>query len=113
MPFQELLGKVGKISSVEFAGKTESFDNLVSAVAGKRIKVLGWQIQATGNSPTVQWMEGTTQHTGLMNCGANHDCTAPVHAIGWFTLPTNTGLDMDLGGVSVNADGVVTYVLVE
>lgn len=99
-------GKVAPIASVAIS--TASDTTLVSAVAGKHVRVLGYVVTA-GGTQTVRW-QGTnaTAHSGVMDLGANTQQVVSCFPGYCFRTDDSAGLNIDVSA-AVNTMGFVTY----
>jgi hypothetical protein len=100
-----------KFAKVDLAASGD----LVTAVAGKRIRVLSYKLVAAG-SVTVKFQSGaSTDLTGAMSqiVGVPNACdhAPPVHGVptGYFETEVGEKLNLVLGG-SVQVSGHLTYV---
>lgn len=85
---------------------------IVPAVAGKRIKVVGYVLVA-GGSVSVTWKSNATPLSGPLSLAANGGVSAHAAPPG-FVLRTNRGegLVLNLSG-SVQVGGHITYYLAD
>jgi len=90
-------------------------DDIVSAVASKKIKVLGYLV-ACSAATDITFEDGDgTDISGTINLVANGNLTAvaPVNPLGWFETPTaNKSLAL-LKSAAVDCDGHLTYIEVD
>lgn len=88
-------------------------NTIVAAVAGKRIRVLGFGIVAAG-AVTVAFESSTTSAlTGVMSLAANGDLSLTAeNPLGLFETVAAELLNMTLGG-AVQVSGWLTYQLVD
>ena len=86
--------------------------DLVTAVSGKKIRVLGYVLSGNG-TVSANFESDTTDISGLLKLAAN---TTVSYAGGWdapaFETASGEKLALTLSG-SVDVDGHVTYVLVD
>jgi len=84
--------------------------NVVAAVSGKRIVVLGYVLTLDG-AATVQWQTSTgpTDLSGPMKVAAGSVIVAPVNGHGWFKTAAGDALRLAVTG-TVNVGGHVLYV---
>lgn len=87
-------------------------NDLVSGVPGKQIKVLSFILTSLVADHTLQFEDGATDYTGVMNVGIA-PVVAPFNEGGWFTVATGLGLDITTSGTTPLIDGVLTYILVD
>lgn len=92
-----------------------SGDNeIVAAVAGKKIRVLGFFLVAAG-AVTARFESGAggTALTGQMTLAAGDPFVATgYNPLGWFETAAAAALNLELSG-AVSVDGGLTYVLVD
>ena len=86
-------------------------NDLVAGVATKQIKVLSWVLTSLVADHTVQFEDGATDYTGVMNVGVAPNI-APFNEAGWFTVTVSLGLDFTTSGTTPLITGVLTYILV-
>ncbi len=91
-----------------------SGDNiLVSAVSGKKIRVVaGWMI--AGGDVDVYFVDGANNTmagdgSNGMDLTANSGFTLPFNPVGWFETASGQSLDLNLGG-AVRVAGAITYI---
>jgi hypothetical protein len=89
---------------------TSGDNTLVSAVTGKKIRVLSALLVAAG-TVNVRFESGAggTALTGQMNLVANTGFVLPYNPAGWFETGSNTLLNLELSG-AVSVDGSLTYI---
>ena len=89
---------------------------IVSAVPGKRIRVLGFVLSFSG-ATNAKWRDGTTDLTGLMYGATGGAIVAPVtpsvmaSGIGWMRTSQGNALQLNLS-LAVAVGGFVLYDLV-
>ena len=91
--------------------KAGSGDNtLVSAVTGKKIRVLSYALVAAG-AVTVRFESGAsgTALTGQMTLAANGGISCAFNPGGWFETAADALLNLELGG-AVSVDGHLSYI---
>lgn len=89
-----------------------SGDNtLVSAVTGKKIRVLACILVMTGTAVTIRFESGAsgTALTGQMTPLQGGGFVLPFNPLGWFETAAGSLLNLELGGAQ-SADGCLTYV---
>lgn len=90
---------------------------IVTAVAGKRIRVCGYVLSFSG-SVNAKWQSGSTDLTGLIYGGAGIVAQAPVGpqqpggVPGWFETTAGAALNLNLSGATA-VGGHVSYLIVE
>ena len=89
---------------------TSGDNTLVSAVIGKRIRVVSLFLVAAG-TVNVRFESGAsgTALTGQMNLIANTGFVLPFNPVGWFETAANTLLNLELSA-AISVDGCLTYV---
>jgi len=86
-------------------------NTIVSAVSGKKIRVLGFFLVAAG-AVNVRWESEGSVMSGVMNLGATDlFAGADFNPTGWFETPAGRLLGIDLSD-AVSVDGALVYVLV-
>ena len=90
-------------------------NEVVAAVTGKRIVVLGYQIaNGAGSAQAVTWKSGSTARTGAMSLPSSVGgaLTAPVcsHNRAWLATDPGSALNLTLSGATA-VGGVVVYKL--
>ena len=89
---------------------TSGDNTLVSAVAGKKIRVLALFMVASGDVlARFEDGAGGTALSGQMDLTANSGFTLPFNPVGWFETTANTLLNLELDG-AVSCDGSLVYV---
>lgn len=91
-----------------------SGDNqVVAAVAGKKILVLGFFLVAAG-AVTARFESGAggTALTGQMVLAANSQLSVPYNPAGWFETAAGAALNLELSAAT-SVDGALVYVEVE
>lgn len=89
-------------------------NTIVSAVTGKKIRVLAYTIIAAG-AVTAKWQSASTDLSGAMSLAANGGAApsisilAPGNMIGLFETAPGEALNLNLGG-AVNVAGHMTYI---
>jgi hypothetical protein len=89
-------------------------NTLVAAVAGKKIRVLGFFLVAAG-AVTARFESDAdgTALSGQMTLAAGDPFVASgYNPLGWFETVAGELLNLELGG-AVSVDGALTYVLVD
>lgn len=104
------------VSVPQFAAiaAASSGDNtLVAAVAGKKIRVLGFFMVAAGTvTARFESAAGGAALTGQMPLAANTTVGPGYNPLGWFETVAGQLLNLELSGATAVA-GAVTYVLVD
>lgn len=105
------------VSVPQFAAiaAASSGDNtLVAAVAGKKIRVLGFFMVAAVGTVTARFESaaGGAALTGQMPLAANTTVGPGYNPLGWFETVAGQLLNLELSGATAVA-GAVTYVLVD
>jgi hypothetical protein len=85
-------------------------NQIVAAVSGKKIVVLGYTIVAAG-AVTAQWKSGSTNISGAMSLAANGGAAVPTvdNEIGCMETAADAALNLNLGG-AVSVAGHLTYI---
>lgn len=100
-----------KFAAIDAA--TSGDNTIVSAVVGKKIRVLSAFLVSAGSVNTrFESGAGGTALTGQMNLVANSGFVLPFNPIGWFQTAANTLLNLELSD-AVSVDGALTYVEVD
>lgn len=94
-----------KFASISTA--SSGYTSLVSAVTGKKIRVLSYAIVATA-AVTAGFASASTAITGAMSLAANGGVSAQAPQ-GLFETASNTALRLNLGG-AVQVSGHLSYV---
>jgi len=91
------------------SGATSGDNTLVTAVTGKKIRVLSLFLVAAG-AVTVRFESGAggTALTGVMSVAANGALVLPHSDAGWFETAAAALLNMELGG-AVQVSGALVY----
>ncbi len=88
---------------------SSSGDNsVVSAVVGKKIRVLRWSVSGSG-TVNIKWRNGTTDVTGLYYLVANATVGGAYCPVGHFETSSNAALQINLSGATA-VGGVLTYI---
>jgi hypothetical protein len=91
---------------------SSSGDNaIVSAVAGKRIRVLSYFVIANA-AVNAKWRSASTDVTGLLYLAANGGIAASAEGMGCFQTAVGEALNLNLSG-AVAVGGHLTYVLID
>lgn len=103
-------------SEVKFAivdAATSGDNTLVSAVTGRKIRVLSLYLVASG-AVTARFESGAggTALSGQMQIGANGVLALPFNPAGWFETAAAALLNLELSG-AVSVDGGLSYVEVD
>lgn len=86
-------------------------NTIVAAVAGKRIRVTGYVLNAL-TAVTAKWFSNTTALSGPIALGATGIVVAPVdNGDGHFETVAGEALKLTLGG-AVQVSGHLTYLLI-
>jgi len=98
--------------SVAISHNTNGDNELVAAVAGKKIRVLSCMMIASGIvSARFESSAGGTALTGRMPLIANSGFTANYNSAGWFETAAGQALNLELtDAIAVN--GVLNYDLI-
>lgn len=85
-------------------------NTIVTAVTGKKIRVLAVQVNATA-AVNLKWQSGAsgTDLTGLNYATANGGYVLPFSPVGWFETASNTLLNLNLSAANA-VGGSITYV---
>ncbi len=86
---------------------TAATHEIVAAVAGKKIRVLGFYAVAAG-AVVATWKSATTAVTGAMTMATGVAVHAPPAGFGWFETAAGEALNLTLGG-AVQVSGNVIY----
>jgi hypothetical protein len=94
---------------------TGADNTLVAAVTGKRIRVLAFVASLTGTAPTARFESGTggTALTGAFIPNTGLMVELPYNPVGWFETAAGALLNLELGGTTPSAQGVLIYALVD
>lgn len=86
---------------------------LVAAVSGRRIRVVGFFLVASG-AVAARFESGTggAALTGAMSMAANGQISPQYNPLGLFTTAAGALLNLELG-VAVQVSGALTYVLTD
>lgn len=84
--------------------------SLVAAVAGKKIRVISYNLVST-SANTVKFRSATTDLTGGMALPANGQADAEFSPIGHFETAVNEPLNINLSGAT-QVSGHLAYVLI-
>ncbi len=89
---------------------TSGDNTIVAAVAGRRLRVLGLVIVASG-AVTARFEDGAggTALTGQMQLGANGVIEYGYNPAGWFETSAGTLLNLELSAAT-SVDGALVYV---
>ena len=100
-----LLPKFAKIDAASSGDNT-----LVSAVTGKKLRVLALFLVSTG-TVTTRFESGAsgTALTGQMDLTAQTGFVLPFNPVGWFETASGSLLNLELSGAT-SVDGCLTYV---
>lgn len=95
-------------------GATSGDNTLVSAVTGKKIRVLACFAMMTGTAVTIRFESaaGGTALTGQMQPTQGGGFVLPYNPVGWFETAEAELLNMELSGAQ-SVDGVLVYVEVD
>lgn len=101
---------LNNIKYAALSGATSGDNTLVSAVAGKKIRVLSLYAVAAG-AVTVRFESaaGGTALTGVASLAANGGIVLPFNEGGWFETNAGELLNMELGG-AVQTSGSLSYI---
>lgn len=93
---------------------TSGNNTLVTAVAGKKIRVLAYVAVGAGAvNARFESAAGGDALTGVMTlAAAGSSIAAPFNPLGWFETAAGALLNLELSG-AVSVDGHLTYVLVD
>ena len=94
---------------------TSGNNTLVAAVAGKKIRVLGFFLVSAAGAVTARFESDAdgTALTGQMTMSATGSTVAPgFNPLGWFETVAGELLNLELSA-GVSLDGALTYVLVD
>lgn len=89
-----------------------SDNELVAAVAGKRIRVHSLVLVASGGANTATLRSDTTGITGAMDLGADGQLVLDHNPAGWFQTAAAEALNLLLSAATLVA-GSLTYSLIE
>jgi hypothetical protein len=105
----------GKINhnSVAISASSSGNNTIISATAGKKFKITGWNFIANG-TVNAKFTDGAggADLTGLSYLIANTGLSVPYSEEGWFTGSTNTALVLNLSA-AIAVGGLLTYSIVE
>lgn len=82
--------------------------SIVSAVTGKKIRVMRWSVSSSG-TVNIKWRNGTTDITGLYYMVANATVGGGYCPVGHFETSSNSALQVNLSGATA-VGGVLTYI---
>lgn len=91
---------------------TQGDNTIISAVTGKKIRVLSlFIVNGHTSTQTVRFESGAggTALTGQMILGANGDLILPYNPKGWFEAASGALLNMELSGATT-VDGALSYI---
>lgn len=90
-------------------------NTLVAAVTGKRIRVLAFKASLTGTAPTARFESGTggTALTGAFIPNTGLMLELEHNPFGWCETAAGALLNLELGGTTPVAQGVLLYALVD
>lgn len=80
---------------------------VVSAVSGKKIRVIGYYLMANG-AVNVKWQSATTDKTGLIYLIANTGISVGYNPVGWFETAASEALNINLSA-SIAVGGTLVY----
>jgi hypothetical protein len=94
----------------KIAASSSGDNTLVSAVVGKKLRVLAYNFMANG-TVNAKFQSGAagTDLTGLKYCVVNTGICAPFNPAGWFETASNTLLNLNLSG-AIAVGGELVYV---
>src|SRR5688572_28853061 len=97
-----------KRAIIDAAGSGDN--TLVSAVTGKRIRVLACFAVMTGTAVTIRFESGAggTALTGQMTPSQGGGFVLPYNPVGWFETAAGALLNLELGGAQ-SVDGCLVY----
>lgn len=104
-------GSTGLVPKFVAVAAASSGDNtLVTAVTGKKIRVLALFLTMTGTAVTVRFESGAggTALTGQMTPAQGQTITLPFCPLGWFETTAGALLNLELGGAQ-SVDGALVY----
>lgn len=81
---------------------------IVTAVTGKKIRVLAYNFMANG-AVNAKWQSASTDKTGLKYLAANTGIVAGYNKVGWFETASDEALNLNLSG-AVAVGGELVYV---
>ncbi len=87
-------------------------NQIVAAVPGKRILVLGYMLDASGGANTVKFRSATTDLTGAMDLVADTPLPVPWSPHGWMITAVGVALNLNLTAATLVA-GHVLYGLTD
>ncbi len=87
-------------------------NQIVAAVAGKRIAVLGYVLDASGGVNTATWKSGSSAIAGAMDLLADTPFSSGWNPNAWFVTAKGAALNLALTAATLVA-GHVTYVLID
>lgn len=98
-----------KFAAIDAASSGDN--TLVSAVTGKKIRVLAAFFTMTGTAVTIRFESGAggTALTGQMTPSQGQTITLPFNPLGWFETAAGSLLNLELGGAQ-SVDGALVYV---
>lgn len=104
-PTTHHLAKFAKIDAA-----TSGDNTLVSAVSGKKIRVLAAFFTMTGTAVTIRFESGAsgTALTGQMTPSQGQTIVLPFNPLGWFETAAGVLLNLELGDAQ-SVDGGLVY----
>jgi hypothetical protein len=94
-----------KFAKIEVAASGDT--TIVPAVAGSRIRVIGYHLNST-DAKTLQWKSGSTTITGIMGFAANGSASASSDA-GLFETAKGQALVLNAGAAGATG-GALSYI---
>ena len=102
-----------EVQHAVIAAASSGDNTVVAAVAGKKIRVLGFFLVASAAvTARFESSAGGDALTGQMQLGANGDLAPGFNPLGWFETVAGELLNLELSG-AVPVDGALAYVLVD
>ena len=90
------------------AASSSGDNSVVSAVTGKKIRVLAYALVASG-AVNAKWRSATTDKTGLLYLVANTGVATANSPVGLFETAVNEALNLNLSG-AVAVGGHLVYI---
>lgn len=101
-----IAGEAPKYAAI--TGSSSGDNAIVAAVTGKKIRVLGYVVTASG-AVNAKFRSGTTDISGLIYAAANGGAASGFNPVGHFETTAGAALNMNLSG-AVAVGGHVTYI---
>jgi hypothetical protein len=90
------------------AASSSGANAIVTAVTGKKIRVLAYNFMASG-AVNAKWQSASTDKSGLKYLAANTGIVAGYNKVGWLETASDEALNLNLSG-AVAVGGELVYV---